>query len=48
MQPEWCPRAHEFLPDGALARGIARRSIAAIVTSWLGLVLGDAMRKVRR
>jgi hypothetical protein len=48
MHPDWYLPRHEFMPADDLAVGFAEALVAAIVTSWLGLVLGDAMRKVRR
>ena len=48
MQPDWYTVRHEFMPETALVRGMAEALGAAILTSWLGLALGDAMRKVRR
>jgi hypothetical protein len=48
MQPSWAIPRHEFFPSDALASGMAEAVVLAIVTSWIGLRLGDAMRSVRR
>jgi hypothetical protein len=48
MQPGWAIARHEFFPEDALATGMAEALVLAIVTSWIGLRLGDAMRSVRR
>jgi hypothetical protein len=34
--------------DAALVTGLIQAVLAAMASSWVGLVLGDAMRKVRR
>ncbi len=47
-RPEWASARHQFLSTGPFARGIAEAVVAAMAASWLGLALGDAMRKVRR
>jgi hypothetical protein len=36
------------MPEDALAIGLVQAVVAAAITSWLGLVLGEAMKKVRR
>ena len=48
IQPDWYMTRYEFVPDTAFASGMIPALIAAVVTSWLGLVVGDAMRRVRR
>ncbi|MDB4959737.1 MAG: hypothetical protein JWO36_7306 [Myxococcales bacterium] len=48
MQPEWYTVQHEFMPDDAFAVGMIEALIAGTLTSWLGLAIGDAMKKVRR
>jgi hypothetical protein len=48
IRPEWSPARHEFYPDPAVAKGLAIAGAIAIVTTWIGLAIGDAMRKVRR
>jgi hypothetical protein len=48
IRPEWSTPRHEFLVDDHVARGMMVAVAAAMVSSWIGLVLGDAMRKVRR
>ncbi|MEO8702255.1 MAG: hypothetical protein ABI867_19580 [Kofleriaceae bacterium] len=47
-QPEWYGPRHEFFPDPAFASGMIHAVIAAVLGSWLGLTLGNAMRGVRR
>jgi len=48
MQPDWYEVRHEFFPDPSFASGIVQALVAAIASSGIGIVLGDAMRKVRR
>jgi hypothetical protein len=48
MQPEWFEVRHEFIPDGNALVGFAQALGAAIASSGIAIVLGDAMRKVRR
>ncbi len=48
MQPEWYEVRGEFVPDPNLASGFARALTAAVVSTGVGLAIGDAMRKVRR
>ena len=48
MQPEWAIPRHEFFLDEHLVKGMIEAVIAAVITSWIGLRLGDAMRTVRR
>jgi hypothetical protein len=48
MQPDWYTVRGEFIPDDALAVGVVQAVVAAALTSWLGLTLGEAMKKVRR
>ncbi len=48
IQPGWYMTRYEFIPDDAFATGMVEAVIAATVTSWLGLAVGDAMRRVRR
>jgi hypothetical protein len=48
MQPDWAIPRHQFFPEHALAPGLVETLGVAIVTSWVGLKLGDAMRAVRR
>jgi len=47
-QPDWAGPRHEFIQATNLATGMLQALIAAMLASWLGLALGDAMRKVRR
>ncbi len=47
-QPDWPGPRHELMHDGALVTGMLQAVLAAMASSWVGLVLGDAMRKVRR
>ena len=48
VKPEWDAPRHEFTVDRAQVSGMLEALGAAIATSYLGLVLGDLMRKVRR
>jgi hypothetical protein len=48
IQPDWSGPRNEFMTDPALVSGFAQALVAAVLASWLGLVLGDVMRKVRR
>ncbi len=48
MHPDWFESRHAFMPDPDLARGLVIAVIAACLSSYLGLVLGDAMRKAKR
>jgi hypothetical protein len=48
MQPEWAIPQHIFFPGEHLVIGLVEAVVIATVTSWLGLALGDALRKVRR
>lgn len=48
MHPQWFEARHAFMPDPALTRGLIEAVVAACVTSLLGLVLGDALRRAKR
>jgi hypothetical protein len=48
IQPDWSPARHEFFPGFHLERGFAIAAVIAIASTWLGLIIGDAMRRVRR
>ena len=48
MQPEWAIPQHIFFPGEHLVVGLIEAAVIATLTSWLGLALGDALRKVRR
>lgn len=50
LHPESFGARGEFFPEtgDGFARGIAHACAAAAIGSWIGLVLGDAMRRVRR
>ena len=48
MHPDWFESRHAFMPDPDFARGLIGAVIAACLSSYLGLVLGDAMRKAKR
>lgn len=50
MQPEWAEPRYAFFPESAegFARAIGHAAIAAALGSLLGLVLGGAMRRIRR
>ncbi len=48
IRPEWSPARHEFFPDDHLGHGFAIAAVIAVASAAIGLVIGDAMRKVRR
>jgi len=48
IQPGWYLASYEFIPDENRLRGFAEAFVFAAITSYLGLLLGDLMRKVRR
>jgi hypothetical protein len=48
MHPDWFESRHAFMPETDLAGGLIQAVVAACVSSYLGLVLGDAMRKAKR
>jgi hypothetical protein len=48
IRPEWFIARHEYFPPDDLVIGFAEALVAAIASSWLGLALGDQMRKVQR
>jgi hypothetical protein len=48
IRPEWIAARHEFFPADHLVRGFAIAAVLAVASTWLGLVIGDAMRRVRR
>jgi hypothetical protein len=48
MHPDWYESRYEFMPELDLAGGLVKAAIAACATSYLGLLLGDAMRKAKR
>jgi hypothetical protein len=48
MQPEWHEVRGLFFPDHALVKGLAEALVAAMLSSGIGLLIGDALRKVRR
>ncbi|HEY5923799.1 MAG TPA: hypothetical protein VIV11_19085 [Kofleriaceae bacterium] len=48
MHPEWYESRYEFMPELDLAGGLVQAVIAACATSYLGLLLADAMRKAKR
>ncbi len=48
MHPDWFESRHAFMPEHDLAGGLVQAVIAACLSSYLGLVLGDAMRRAKR
>ena len=48
IHPDWYPARHEFFPETGLVKGLAIAQAIALVTTWIGLTIGDALRKVRR
>ncbi len=47
-RPEWADPQYRFIPDPRFAIGLAWAALFAIGSSGLGILLGDAMKKVRR
>ena len=48
MRPEWYESRGEFMPGSELAIGLVKAAIGGTLASYLGLVVGDLMRKVKR
>jgi hypothetical protein len=48
IQPDWYLPRYEFVPDHALAHGLVVAAVLATISAAIGLVLGGAMRTVRR
>jgi hypothetical protein len=48
MQPDWAIPRHVFFESSGLALGLAEAVGIAIVTCWVGLRVGDALREVKR
>lgn len=48
MQPDWFIPRHEFFPSHDLALGLLEAVAIAALTSWLGLFIGSALRRVKR
>ena len=48
MHPDWAEPRYVFFHYGDWWSGLAWAVVAAIGTSYLGLLLGDAIAKVRR
>ena len=48
MRPGWHEARYAFFDDPALVFGLVRAAGCAIGASLIGLVLGDAMRRVKR
>ena len=48
IHPDWDTARHVFIPDAAPVTGMLEALGAALLTAWLGLVVGDALRRVRR
>jgi hypothetical protein len=47
-RPEWFEVRYEFVPDPDLWLGLVKAALFAMASSYLGLVVGDAMKKVQR
>jgi len=48
MQPDWFIPRHQFFPSHDVALGLAEAAAIAWLSSWLGLYVGDALRRVKR
>lgn len=48
MQPEWAIPRHVFFDSSGIALGLVEAVGIAIVTCWVGLRVGDALREVKR
>jgi hypothetical protein len=48
MRPEWYEVRGELIPDPDLGLGLAEAFVIAIATSWIGLAVGAAVRRVQR
>jgi hypothetical protein len=48
MHPDWYEPLHEFFPDPDLWSGLATAVIAGVISSYLGQVVGDAVRRAKR
>jgi hypothetical protein len=48
MRPDWFSPQNLFIPESALASGLIQAAIAATLTSYLGMLVGDGLRRVRR
>jgi hypothetical protein len=46
--PDWYDTRFLFIPEPDLARGLLQACVAAIASSYVGLLIGDALRKARR
>jgi hypothetical protein len=48
MHPDWYESRYAFMPEPDLVGGLITAVLAACATSYLGLLLGDAMRRAKR
>jgi hypothetical protein len=48
MHPRWYEPQYLFMPESDLVGGLVQAVIAGCLTSYLGLLVGDAMRKAKR
>jgi hypothetical protein len=48
MRPEWSTTRNVFLPETALVKGLLEAAVAATFTSYLAMLVGDGLRKVKR
>jgi hypothetical protein len=48
VHPDWYSPQGLFMPEAALAQGLVQAAIAATIASYLGLLVGDALRNVKR
>lgn len=48
MHPEWYMAKYLFIPEDALASGLAQAAVAATLATYLGLLIGDGLRRIRR
>ncbi|MBX3160448.1 MAG: hypothetical protein KF773_31070 [Deltaproteobacteria bacterium] len=48
MQPQWYEARGELMPDPDVAVGLAQALVLGMISSWIALAVGDALRKVQR
>ena len=48
MRPEWYSPKNLFIPETALVKGLLQAAIAATIASYLAMLVGDSLRRVKR